>query len=254
MLDKRYHRITQEIRAETLHVFDHYARGDFSGACTAVEELLYSPDQQEQPVEKLEMLRCYLRFLLLFMKYERDGQWDCRAVRSLSAELELPLGTAFGNHERLLTLIQLRANAGDDCDCPLSVQEFNRIINDPQLLELGRELWFAVCRWAFVNGYVEPLEKAYEYLTVHRDFGMHQETWRRVNLMLKLLRGTANRLDVSMYVDSLELVPQIMEFREDILHGVRERFLWDESMEQKMLRKLVVARDRENYFSGDKQP
>ncbi|MCB1187439.1 hypothetical protein KDL29_09765 [bacterium] len=252
MLDRRYQEITQEIRGETLHVFDLYARGDFNEACTEVEKLLYSQSQQEMPAEKLEILRCYLRFLLLFMKFERDGQWDCRSVRSLSLELEIPLATPLGNHERLLTLLQLKTNAGDDCDCPLSLDEFHRIINDPQLLERGPELWLAVCRWAYVNGYTEPLERAYEYLTVHRDFSMHQESWRRVNLMLKLLRGTATRLDVSMYVDSLQMVPQIMEFREDILPGIRERFLWDESMEQKMLRMLVMAREKEKHFSGDK--
>ena len=48
------------------------------------------------------------------------------------------------------------------------------------------------------------------------------------------------------------MVPQIMEFREDILPGIRERFLWDESMEQKMLRMLVMAREKEKHFSGDK--
>ncbi|MCB1217537.1 hypothetical protein KDL44_09090 [bacterium] len=250
MPTERYTDIANSIRTDTLPAFEHFARGEFAEAAMIVEGLLFGQLDSSMDLEELEVRRTYLRFLILFMKYEFEGNWECRAVRTLLAELEVPLNTTLGNHERILTMIQLYVHAADACNCGLSEEQFLRLLEHEHLLELNYEIWIPVCRWAFVHEFIRPLEMAFEYLTIHSQYPMRDSMWKRVNLMLKLLRGTALRIDVASYVEHLLLVPQIMEFREDMLPVIRSHFLWDEGMEQHMLSKLAEARDGSGQFDN----
>jgi hypothetical protein len=233
--------IIDDLRLKTRPAFLQYGKGDFAEAVSTVDNLLKELLESEVSIENREVQGCYLEFLRINLMLARDTSWDCAQVQNLISQWSTPLVTRYGNHERVSFLLQLKAHAGAECGCPMDEPEYRGLMADKQLLQRSPSLWDAIGIWAFRNSYVDVLDEAFENQTIHPSESMPQESWQRINLMLQLRRGTANRRDVQEYILLLRIVPQIMEFRDVLLPVIEEQGLWDEELAQAVELKMETA-------------
>ncbi|MCB1219704.1 MAG: hypothetical protein H7A35_11615 [Planctomycetales bacterium] len=229
--EAKYRQITEGLSEETRQAFNAYANAEYAEAFSLISGLLAGLDLDSDRSETSEVRFFYLSFVRLFMDFELREAWDCNAVNALHELLLQPAKSELGNHERSLCLLQLLANAGDDCGINFDEERYFQITRSGDLLERNHEYWLAISRWVFLQGYADILEEALGEVTVLPGPYMQREIWQRINLMHQITRGKVTRLDVLEYLKLINMVPQLEEFREDLVPRLELAGLWDKELE-----------------------
>ncbi|MCB1217536.1 hypothetical protein KDL44_09085 [bacterium] len=244
MISERYKLIIDDIRELTRPLFLHYSKGDFPGCAERITELLTPDRLMGLEPDASEVQECYLRFLQLAVQQSIDGKWNCDEVTSAITWLSQPLQTGLGNHQRINTLLQLRAYVGDGCGPGMTQAEFRELLRHEHLLEISSHLWDSVGLWAYRTGQMDLLEEAFENLTISPANVMPQESWQRLNLMFQLRRGSASRRDIEEYIRLMRMVPQILEFRMEMQPRAEQLGIWDEELQAAVEERMQHAREQ----------
>lgn len=147
---------------------------------------------------------------------------------------------------RARLLLQMRITLDRLHVMDFSQEEFEELFEIIPEWEQTTEFWLYVSGWAFRKRLLSYVEQAYEYAVLQAN-GFHVEwVWQRVHMMVKLLRGSANRNDLLWLIDKVALPEQLMSLKFDIWPLAKELNVADEALELRLEeRRLELEREKD---------
>ncbi|MBN2082745.1 hypothetical protein JW859_11155 [bacterium] len=114
--------------------------------------------------------------------------------------------------QRWRMYLLLRCEEDQDGFAALPREIVDEIISLHPDVEADPVIWQSLAMWAFKHNERDILERAYEVMLTHPSQTLGQAKWLRVNLLYRLVAGTATREDVEAVVYSQQVKPQLLEF------------------------------------------
>lgn len=221
-----YQRIINPIRVELYTQEQPDATAQLADAQVEVEEL-------ELDAETRQIASYILYWYEFVINVQGRSQADCQRVyeRVLPHFHDQGLTPTSDNQRRRLLTI-LRCN-GCLYGCQeLSREELDAMLEDLPHIHQDEYLWHNIAGWAFAHRDTQMLERAYQVLLTQPKHMLGRAKWQRVNIMMRLLTGRANRVDVEQTVRGMEVLPQLLEFR---------RLIWPVCSEQNLVDDELIA-------------
>lgn len=218
---------------------------DFSAAKAVLDRARTELDRDELPADVAEALGIYHRFL--YYRWHWDpavGGYSADSYREAVSWLSQPADSYFGESMRLSVLLPVRANGTLDGYDSLSSEETKAILD--RLPDAFRPRAINhVAKLAFARHDLALIELALAELTVNPSRTLGQATWQRLNMMYQLLSGKATRRDVEETIRTLEIRPQLCEFKDRIWPECVKAGLTDAELEELLAEKEadIMARD-----------
>lgn len=183
------------------------ARLLLSDALRALRQAGLTDGERERHSWHLRLLNCHIRWA------SDERSWNTASYRAARRRFERRAQTAAGEAERLRHLICIRINAELDGLEPFPRVELDVLLDQAAGQRLDPGLWHNLAGWAFRHAQRDLLARAYEELLTNPDTILGSARWQRVNLMFLLSEGRATSRDVEETINTLQVVPQLREFR-----------------------------------------
>jgi len=207
---------------------------DRQGAITAIKRAWQRVEELQLTIAERELITYILKWYEFTAALQSQSrQAACQIYQQVLEVFIQPAQTPPGEAQRCRMLACLRCNGRLYGCAQFSREELIALIKD--LPNLGRDefLWHNIAGWAFAERDEEILRQAYEVLLTRPTHLLGQAKWQRVNIMLLLLTGRATERDVEYTVNGMEVLPQIIEFRE---------LIWPECVRQKLVNRHLVEK------------
>ena len=206
-------------------------------AITAALDGLANRDLDAELREVLDYRMAWYSFVVETLDRE-DEELLAESYQRAIDRVTTPAGTTFGDYERRRVLAILRSIEYEYARPASSREEIEQLIEGLPGIESDEFLWHALAGWAFINGDKVILTRAFEVHLTQPSSELGQAKWQRVNMMYQLVTGKATRRDVAETIQTLMVLPQLMEFIELIWPCCVEQGLVDGELEQKLEEKI----------------
>jgi hypothetical protein len=169
------------------------------------------PDHVTEALEyRLEFLRWHIQWI------DDDSSWTQQCFELAREFLLAPDKTAFGERERLTCWMIMYNNADIDHFTELTAEQIEEVLNHLEEVPELESIWHNIADWAFRHRHIDLLERAFGAHTVNPSRLMGSAKWLRINLMYQLVAGKATTRDVEETLRSLQIIPQLREFCDQI--------------------------------------
>jgi hypothetical protein len=239
--------LLRQLRIDTARAFDLYAAGEYVGAVEELKLLMDGIRTGNHDKSNKEILQYNLHYSIIGFQasaLELEPEKFLTAARELAELLQLPAQTEAGEAERRAVYLRFLTSMDSAGFEQISNEEFEKLLKDvPQEMQDVR-FWHDVSLWAFHRSNIHALEAAVECALMHQTKYKRESIWQRVLLMYKLVRNEAGDREIRQYLQSMEGKPQFEEFHWNILPVIREKGLWNVTLESELENNYELARTR----------
>ncbi|MBN2082744.1 hypothetical protein JW859_11150 [bacterium] len=222
-----YQEVISAIRARV------YAN-DRQGAAAALKQAWQRVEELELTIAQRELMTYILKWYEFTIALQcQSRQAACQIYKQVHKLFIQPAQTPPGEAQRCRLLASLRCNGRLYGCSTFTRDELIALIKDLPNLNRDEFLWHNIAGWAFAERDEEILRQAYEVLLTRPTHLLGQAKWQRVNIMLLLLTGRATPRDVEYTINGMQVMPQIIEFRE---------LIWPECVRQKLVNRHLVEK------------
>ena len=202
-------------------------------------------------------LREALDYDLVFFRkhinwHPENGDWNRETYLAAIEDFSRPARTTLGDQVRRVTRMVIKMHADNDGLDYLDRQEIDGFL-DSIPAALVTSIRFTITTWAFDHSDLELIEQSYEHYLTNPPVSMGQAQWQRVNLMYLLLKGKATSRDVQESIKTLELIPQINDFRERLWPAAKRAGLITQELEQQLEERIAKVMEREEYPHAERR-
>ncbi|MCB1217534.1 hypothetical protein KDL44_09075 [bacterium] len=227
--------------------FRFYSAGHFEDAAAELQRLL-----DELPLPGMSAAESGFRRLNL--TYTRIGfiaascleqpQEFLSIALGLGTIFEEPSGIAEAEQERLALRLRFWTSMDSAGLASCSRERFLAMLADVPEESRDIRFWHDISLWAMRNRVLEALEAAVECSLMQQTKFVRESIWLRIYLMYRIVRQEQSEHDVLSYIHALESLPQIDEFRMNILPALQQTGSWNPTLQRALDAAGNLARAR----------
>ncbi|MEZ5338227.1 MAG: hypothetical protein R3F46_08155 [bacterium] len=225
----------KSLNRDMAEAFRFYSAGQFEDAAAELQRLL---DDLPRP----DMSASESAFRRLNLTYTRIGfiAASCLDRPQEFLSIALGLGALFeeqsalkeAEQERLALRLRFWTSMDSAGLARCSRERFLEMLADVPEESRDIRFWHDISLWAMRNGALEALEAAVECSLMQQTRFVRESIWLRIYLMYRIVRQEQTEHDVMSYIQALESLPQIDEFRINILPALQQAGSWNPTLQR----------------------